>query len=320
MSCLPCGQEGISVFSRTRRSAKRLCVERTKVVDSARQLIAANDAQEQVQIIHGDMITVELPEQVDLIVSEWMGGNGVDEGFLPAVLVARDRWLKPQGKMLPERVIAWIAPVWDGELESDLNFWRSLPFEVDLSLIAEATISEVTLLSASHHRKHAFSRTSTDVGDRRLYLPVGRGSLALKASLLFSVARESNFNALATWFHAISDRHRLTNAPTAPQTHWGRLVYPLNRAIKVSKETDVLVEFVCEPTIDSHCEVNGQPKSETARGNIIKVSLTAQPTKSFERSANSVAFMRKTCVVMRLNARQVKRSVRRLSGRNLWDI
>jgi hypothetical protein len=82
-----------------------------------------NGAEERVQIIHGEMEAVELPEPVDIIVSEWMGGSGVDEGFLPAVLLARDRWLKPKGKMLPEPVTAWIAPVWDSEIEKELTLY-----------------------------------------------------------------------------------------------------------------------------------------------------------------------------------------------------
>ncbi len=244
----------LSLFAARAGARKVYAVERTKIADFARQLIAVNDAEEQVQIIHGRMEAVELPEQVDLIVSEWMGGNGVDEGFLPAVLVARDRWLKPGGKMLPERVEAWIAPVWDGELECDLNFWRSQPFEFDLSLIAEATISEVKY--CQHHiTKDTLLAQSQQMWTTDVYTcPVEEARSPFKASLLFSVTRESNFNALATWFHAdFGQGISLTNAPDAPKTHWGRFVYPLNRAIKVEQGTDILVEFVCEPMIDSHC-------------------------------------------------------------------
>lgn len=139
----------LSLFAAEVGARKVYAVERTSVVDVARQLIAANRAEEQVQITQGDVETVGLPEKVDLVVSEWMGGYGVDEGFLPAVLLARDRWLKPQGRMLPERVTAWIAPVWDGELEGDLNFWRARPYGVGLSLIAEMTSNEVRY--CQHH-------------------------------------------------------------------------------------------------------------------------------------------------------------------------
>jgi len=43
---------------------------------------------------------VELPERVDVIVSEWLGGYGVDENMFAPLLAARDRWLKPGGRMV----------------------------------------------------------------------------------------------------------------------------------------------------------------------------------------------------------------------------
>ena len=46
-------------------------------------------------MIQGDVMNVELPERVDVIVSEWLGGSGIDEGMLVPVVIARDRWLEP---------------------------------------------------------------------------------------------------------------------------------------------------------------------------------------------------------------------------------
>lgn len=233
---------------------KVYAVERTGIVNLARQLIAANNAQRQVRIIHGDMETIELPEQVDLIVSEWLGGYGVDEGFLPALLLARNRWLKPDGKMLPERVTAWMSPVYDCELERDMNFWRSQPYGIDLSLIAEATANELFW-----ERHHITAETLLAV-PREMWLTdaytcsIEEARLPFKAMLSFIFAREGNFNALATWFSAdFGQGICLTNAPDAPQTHWGRFVFPLKDKIKVERGTEALIEFSCEPTIDSHC-------------------------------------------------------------------
>ena len=42
-----------------------------------------------VRVIHGDVTDVELPERVDVIVSEWLGGFGIDEGMLGSKLSLR---------------------------------------------------------------------------------------------------------------------------------------------------------------------------------------------------------------------------------------
>ena len=91
----------LSVFAARAGAARVYAVERTSAAVLAQELAAANGVAEIVQVIHGEVIDVELPERVDVIVSEWLGGFGVDEGMLVPVIVARDRWLKPGGVISP---------------------------------------------------------------------------------------------------------------------------------------------------------------------------------------------------------------------------
>lgn len=156
--------------------------------------------------------------------------------------------------MLPELVTAWIAPVWDCHLELDVNFWRSRPFGIDLGLIADATANEL-LWSRHHITVDTLLAAPQQMWMTDVYAcSVREARSTFKASLSFPIIREGHTNALATWFHAeFGHGVVLTNAPDAPQTHWGRFVYPLNHSIKVKQGTEMLVEFSCEPTIDSHC-------------------------------------------------------------------
>ena len=244
----------LSLFAARAGARKVYAVERTGIVSVARRLIALNRAEEQVQVIHADAETVELPEPVEIIVSEWMGGCGVDEGFLPSVLIARDRWLKPRGRMLPERVTAWIAPICDSRLEDDLGFWRDQPYEIDLSLMSKLTANEVRY--CQHHiTEDKLLAEPQEMWTTDTYTcSVEEARSPFKASLLFAVTREGGLNALATWFHAeFGEGIVLTNSPGAPKTHWGRFVYPLNRTIIVEQGAKVMVEFACEPMVGNHC-------------------------------------------------------------------
>jgi hypothetical protein len=42
--------------------------------------------------------------QVDIIISEWMGYALLYESMLDTVLVARDKWLNPDGIIMPDTV------------------------------------------------------------------------------------------------------------------------------------------------------------------------------------------------------------------------
>lgn len=48
-----------------------------------------------IAVLEGRAEDVELPEKVDVVVSEWMGYMLLYETMLPSVLHVRDKWLKP---------------------------------------------------------------------------------------------------------------------------------------------------------------------------------------------------------------------------------
>jgi protein arginine N-methyltransferase 1 len=65
------------------------------------------------------MEEVELPEKVDIIVSEWMGYALLYESMLQTVLVARDKWLVPNGIILPDKAVIQLVAIEDAEYKED---------------------------------------------------------------------------------------------------------------------------------------------------------------------------------------------------------
>jgi protein arginine N-methyltransferase 1 len=64
-----------------------------------------------VEVIEGSIEDITLPEQVDIIISEWMGYFLVRESMFDSVIYARDRWLKPTGMMYPSHARMFLAPM-----------------------------------------------------------------------------------------------------------------------------------------------------------------------------------------------------------------
>src|SRR5688572_13080954 len=91
----------LSLFA-ARAGARRVyAVERTQVARLARDVARLNGFEHVVRVIEAPIEAVILPEPVDVVVSEWLGSIGVDENLLSAVLLARDRWLKPGHRLVP---------------------------------------------------------------------------------------------------------------------------------------------------------------------------------------------------------------------------
>lgn len=65
------------------------------------------------QVIHSrieDVTSAQIPEKVDIIVSEWMGFYLLHEGMLDSVIIARDRFLKTNGLIFPEAATIYVTP------------------------------------------------------------------------------------------------------------------------------------------------------------------------------------------------------------------
>ncbi|HWN42377.1 MAG TPA: amino acid adenylation domain-containing protein, partial [Thermoanaerobaculia bacterium] len=76
----------------------------------ARERVEALGLADRISLIHGWSTEVELPERVDVCVSELIGCIGGSEGAA-AILNDAKRFLKPDGRMIPSRCITRIAAV-----------------------------------------------------------------------------------------------------------------------------------------------------------------------------------------------------------------
>ena len=77
-------------------------------------------------LIHGDSTTLELPEKVDVCVSEIVGTIGSSEGVIPILNDAR-RFLKDGGIMIPQRSVTRFAAVSLPEKLADSLHFSELP-------------------------------------------------------------------------------------------------------------------------------------------------------------------------------------------------
>lgn len=85
-------------------AARVYAIEASAFADVAEQIIAANGLQDQVKVVRGWSNRVELPERADVLVSEIIGNDPLDEGVLRFMPDAVHRFLKPGGRILPNRL------------------------------------------------------------------------------------------------------------------------------------------------------------------------------------------------------------------------
>lgn len=89
-------------------------------------LVRANNLQDTIQVIAGKIEEIDLPDMVDMIISEPMGYMLYNERMLETYLHAK-KWLRPSGRMFPSRGDLHVAPFNDETLYYEqlnkANFW-----------------------------------------------------------------------------------------------------------------------------------------------------------------------------------------------------
>jgi protein arginine N-methyltransferase 1 len=114
-----CGTGILSMFAAKAGAKKVYGIECAGIAKSAQHIIEANGFKDVIEIINKKVEDVELPEKVDIIISEWMGYFLLYESMLDTVLYARDKWLVPGGLMFPDKANMYICAIEDGEYRAE---------------------------------------------------------------------------------------------------------------------------------------------------------------------------------------------------------
>ena len=142
-----CGTGILSMFCAKAGAARVIAVDNSAIIDKARENVFANGFADKITLLRGKVEEVVLPvDKVDIIVSEWMGYCLLYEAMLDSVIWARDKYLRPDGLMVPSHMNMWVAPVADPEYIADhFTFWRDV-YGFDMKAMQDGIYDEAQVL------------------------------------------------------------------------------------------------------------------------------------------------------------------------------
>ncbi|KAM3547622.1 hypothetical protein MY1884_009501 [Beauveria asiatica] len=143
-----CGTAILSMFCAKAGATQVIAVDKSDIIDKARENVFNNGLAGTITCLRGAIEDIKLPvDQVDIIVSEWMGYCLLYEAMLPSVLYARDKYLRPDGLLVPSSATIWVAPVRDSEYVTDtVSFWRDV-YGFDMKAMQECIYDEARILT-----------------------------------------------------------------------------------------------------------------------------------------------------------------------------
>jgi protein arginine N-methyltransferase 1 len=239
-----CGTGVLSIFAERAGAGCVYALDRSSMLSAAKTIFAENGCTRIVPV-YGEGDQVELPSQVDLIISEWMGHFLFAERMLEPLIHLRDKYLRPGGRIVPARCSLHLALVVNRDYFDELSFFCTRPYDIDFSAVGDWAFSEVGLIRMN----------ARDLGPESVCIvdfdltTITETPRALAGRI--EPRTDTVVYGLCGWFEAqLSPNVRLSTSPFSPPTHWLHFHFPFERPLEVraGEPIDIDVQIVPQRT------------------------------------------------------------------------
>ncbi len=203
-------------------------IEQGPIIGLAREICARNDLQERVTFINDWSTNSDLPELVDILVTETIGNIGFDEGLLRWVLDAKKRFLRDGARIIPRTMEMFAVPVESKDDYKMVDEWTHYQYTLDFSPLH--TLAANNLLWIDLKREMFLSEPASlalielarvDAGD-------------LNGEASFVVKRKGTVHGIGGWFAAeLAPGINLSNMPPTKTPSWSHTFLPLESPLEV---------------------------------------------------------------------------------------
>jgi len=229
-------------------------VDNSDALELAREVVSASGLDDVVTLIRGNFADAELPEQVDVIITETFGALAIAEGGFPDIADCAAYNLKSSGVVIPHQVSIWLAAV-------------THPTVADEALGAFADLGGVrldALRPSAMHRAITLQLNPDHLGipARAATLDMGTDDGVVHAQLTLDVAPNTEVYGFAAWFDLhMSPGVELSTGPDAPATHWQQVYLPTEH-------------FLAQGPIAMSLHI--EPASDDSRGLLVRSQFDGQ--------------------------------------------
>jgi protein arginine N-methyltransferase 1 len=311
---------GILAMFACQAGAKRVyAVDRGDVISMAEELAKANSFDDRIVFLKQDIKQLRLDEQVDVITSELIAKSVLGQNMAELIGFCRDRFLKPDGKILPAQVKLHVAPIENKKIYGDARPPDENEYDLDFTPLEQLSINKPvsTRIAADTlmaQDQIAYSYDALTAAD----------SDTFGATLIFNPQRKGTLHGFAGWFSTVlSEGIELNNKPPGMKS-WDNLFFPLARAIEVEPGTFIELNFrgqcdsevqefwVWNTTVRKGDEIIAQHRQSSFAGRIITAEILRKANDNWTPTANSngkIAQVVLECMRQNMSLREIAEQI-----------
>jgi Methyltransferase domain/Arginine methyltransferase oligomerization subdomain len=236
---LGCGPGIFALMACQAGARKVYAIDSEEIVHFARELAVANGFVERMEFAQSDSRKLQLPERVDVIISDIRGLLPFYGHAIATIEDARRRFLAPGGHLIPQRDTVKASLIEADEFYSKLLFpWSQANHGLDLS-------SSLSLLLNASYGSHFNSNQLLADPQAWAVLDYSVGAQACaSADLSFPVTRDGTAHGLCLWFDTeLFDGIGYSSAPGVHKTIYGQVFLPWLEPVLLQQGQKVSVKL-----------------------------------------------------------------------------
>ena len=233
----------MTLFACQAGARKVYAVEPSAVIQVAREVVAVNGYADRVECIQAWSTRIDLPEKVDVIVSDIRGVLPLHRDSLRTIIDARDRFLKPGGCLIPEKDVVWAAIVTAPELYARMaGPWKNSG-GLDLSAGRQRAVNTETKCQSAADALLAEPQIWAELD----YMSLTQ--LGVKNEVAWRMARAAEGHGLCLWFDTeAAPRCGFSNAPGDREANtYGQAFFPWTEPCALEPGDQVDAEIRADP-------------------------------------------------------------------------
>jgi protein arginine N-methyltransferase 1 len=222
---------GLLSFFAAQAGARHVyAIEMSGIAKVAAELIEANGFRDRITLLPKNSKKVRLPERCDVLVTETLSSFCFDsENTIEFVADARERFLKPGGRIIPQSADTFLLPFSSdafgvGRLVATGPGGTPIFYDLDYRPFAKKVLNDHRLVSASEEPLLTLSQPALcyHIDFQKVLRNPG------KTFVPFRITADGRLDGFVGWFEArLCEGVTLSNSPYLPRTHWRQLYLPL---------------------------------------------------------------------------------------------
>lgn len=222
---------GILAFFACQAGARHVyAIEADASIELAKILARANGLDDRITFLPRLSYQVDLPEQVDVVISNTLECFGVEGGLVGAMIDARQRFLRANGQWIPRNLTMYLVPIdYQQKYAEIIDQWNEHLFDCDFSPLRSFAVNNLYPIQIQRDKF---------LSEPQLLASLELSSVAESAvcsDVSFIANQAGTLHGLCGWFACeLMPGLSLSNEPEIGNTRYNQAFLPLRQAIKLN--------------------------------------------------------------------------------------